>query len=622
MIGSGQSRSAGISSRRSPAFAPASFDRRCQARRDGNRGRAPAKRSIHAVERRTFLAALQVGLQESLVGDVQKLLLTMFGAVSFVLLIACANVANLLLVRAASRETEIAVRTALGAGRKRIVRQPLVTESLMLSALGAAIGGALAGWAVDAIVAFRTARPPAHRRDHRRRACARVLRARRAFRHRRGIRLGARRFTSSKSELGQMLKENGRGSSGRRATQRTRSALVVSEMALAVVLLVGAGLLIRSFVKLLQVDPGFRVEHVVSFDVSLPGSEIPARSRASPLRRRRPRWTVVASGHPIGRRSLRSPTRSGWNARGVRHRRAATGRRRQADAQRRRAPRRRRAFSPRSGFAWYAADPFTPAEEGFGPPPVFVITEALAKKYFPSEDPIGKRITLGISHDTAGKGTDVKSQGEIVGIIHDVHQRGLNDDLAPALYMGWGTLPINDVSFLVRSNNDSQTLGAAIRERVHAVDPTMPIFELRTMEDALSGVDGAAPLLYDAARCVRWHRAAARCDRHLRRHLVLRQSAYSRAGNPHRILGATHDRVVRLVLGQGVALTVLGICVGLVGAYWLVHLLSALLFGVGATDAATFGGVAVVLLGVAGVASYLPARRAARVDPVIAMRAD
>ena len=188
-----------------------------------------------------------VGLQESLVGDVQKLLLTMFGAVAFVLLIACANVANLLLVRAASRETEMAVRTALGAGRSRIMRQ-LVTESLMLSALGAAIGGALAGWAVDAIVAFGPRGLP---RLDEISVDGRVLAFSVLVAIVTGIVFGlVPALHSTKTELGQMLKENGRGSSGRRATQRTRAALVVSEMALAVVLLVGAGLLIQSFAAL------------------------------------------------------------------------------------------------------------------------------------------------------------------------------------------------------------------------------------------------------------------------------------------------------------------------------------------------------------------------------------
>jgi hypothetical protein len=238
-----------------------------------------------------------MSLQESLVGDVQKLLFTMFGAVAFVLLIACANVANLLLVRAASRETEIAVRTALGAGRGRIIRQ-LVTESLMLSALGAMIGGALAAWAVDAIVAFGPRGLP---RLEDISIDGRVLAFSVLVAIVTGVAFGlVPAFHSAKSELGQMLKESVRGTSGRRATQRTRSALVVSEMALAVVLLVGAGLLIRSFVKLVNVDPGFQADHVVTFNVSVPR---PGR-HADHLQHRRSPATAARQAH-VGRHTHR-----------------------------------------------------------------------------------------------------------------------------------------------------------------------------------------------------------------------------------------------------------------------------------------------------------------------------
>ena len=264
---------------------------------------------------------------------------------------------------------------------------------------------------------------------------------------------------------------------------------------------------------------------------------------------------------------------------------------------------------------------FTPAEEDFGPPPVFVVTESFVKKYFATEDPIGKRITLGIAHDTAGANTSVTARGEIVGVIHDVHQRGLNDDLAPAVYLGWGTLPINDVSFLVRSNNDSQTLAAAIRERVHGVDPTMPIYDVRTMEAAVSE-SVAQPRFYMMLLSAFAALALLLAAIGIYGVISYSVSQRTRELGIRIALGASQDRVVRLVLGQGMGLTLIGICGGLVGSYWLVHLLAAMLFGIGATDALTFGTVAIVLLGVAALATYLPARRAARVDPVIAMRAD
>ena len=557
-----------------------------------------------------------VDLQESIVGNVQPLLLTMFGAVAFVLLIACANVANLLLVRSASRETEIAVRTALGAGRARIIRQ-LITESLMLSALGAVIGGAIASWAVDAIVAFGPRGLP---RLDEVSVDSRVLAFSVIVALVTGLAFGlVPSLHSAKSELGQMLKENGRGSSGRRAAQRTRSALVIGEMALAVVLLIGAGLLIRSFVKLVQVDPGFRPEHVVSFDVSLPEVKYPhdreIRRFASDVRESLAslpgtQSVAVAFARPLEQQGMRVA----FDVDGRPP--APADSRMVADVR----PASSNFFST-LGMRLVRGRVFTPAEEDFGPPPVFVVTESFVKKYFATEDPIGKRITLGIAHDTAGANTSVTARGEIVGVIHDVHQRGLNDDLAPAVYLGWGTLPINDVSFLVRSNNDSQTLAAAIRERVHGVDPTMPIYDVRTMEAAVSE-SVAQPRFYMMLLSAFAALALLLAAIGIYGVISYSVSQRTRELGIRIALGASQDRVVRLVLGQGMGLTLIGICGGLVGSYWLVHLLAAMLFGIGATDALTFGTVAIVLLGVAALATYLPARRAARVDPVIAMRAD
>jgi predicted permease len=264
---------------------------------------------------------------------------------------------------------------------------------------------------------------------------------------------------------------------------------------------------------------------------------------------------------------------------------------------------------------------FTSAEENWGPPPVVVVNKAFVAKYFATEDPLGKHITLGVDHDTAAKNSDVTSRGEIIGVVGNVRQFGLREDPYPAVYLGWGTFPINDMSFLIRSRSDPAQLVAAIRDRVHAVDPAMPIYNIQTMEQAvsesvaqprfytwlLSGFAGLALLL--AALGI--YGVVSYSVSQRTRELGIRIA-----------LGATQDRVVRLVIGQGISLTVAGVIIGLVGAYWLVHLLATLLYGVKATDSATFAGVSIVLLGVASLASYLPARRASRVDPVIAMRAE
>jgi putative ABC transport system permease protein len=557
-----------------------------------------------------------IGLQESLVGNVSGTLLTMFGAVIFVLLIACANVANLLLVRAAGRETEIAVRTALGAGRARIVRQ-LVTESVLLSLAGAAIGGALAAWIVDAIVAFG---PKGLPRLDTIAIDGRVLAFSIGIAIVTGLLFGlVPAFHAARAEIGQMLKESVRGSTVRRAAQRTRSALVMTEMALAVVLLVGAGLLIRSFATLLKVDPGFRPENVVSFDVSVPSSKYPIdrdiRRFSSDVQRNLSQLPGVQSvAVAFARPMARTIMRASFDIDG--RPKASADSRMAADVLPSTAN-----FFVTMGIPLVQGRMFTLAEESWGPPPVVVVNKAFVAKYFPTESPLGKHVTIGISHDTLATPSPVESKGEIVGVVANVKPAGLRDDVYPAIYVGWGTFPINDMSFLVRSRSDLGQLTAAIRDRVHAVDPTIPIYDIETMEQAvaesvaqprfytvlLSGFAGLALLL--AALGI--YGVVSYTVSQRTRELGIRIA-----------LGATQDRVVRLVLGQGMGLTLAGVAVGITGAYWLVHLLATLLYGVTATDSLTFVSVSVVLLGVAALASYLPARRASRVDPVIAMRAE
>jgi predicted lysophospholipase L1 biosynthesis ABC-type transport system permease subunit len=252
---------------------------------------------------------------------------------------------------------------------------------------------------------------------------------------------------------------------------------------------------------------------------------------------------------------------------------------------------------------------------------VVVVTEAFAKRYFPAGDAIGHRIKLGIDHDTAETNSNVTAGGEIVGIVNDVHQRGLNDDTYPAVYLGWGTLPFTDIVFLVRSNAETSALAAGIRDRVRAADPAVPIFDLHTMTELVTE-SVAQPRFYMLLLSAFAGLALLLAALGIYGVISYSVSQRTRELGIRIALGATQDRVVRLVLGQGVALTMLGVVTGLAGAYSLMHLLAAALFGVAATDGFTFLGVAVVLAGVASFASYVPARRAAKVDPVIAMRAE
>lgn len=555
-------------------------------------------------------------LQKSIVGDVTGLLYTMLGAVGFVLLIACANVANLLLVRASSRETEIAVRTALGAGRSRIVRQ-LVTESLLISAAGACIGGALAAWAVDAIVAIG---PQGLPRLQDISIDGRVLGFTVAVALVTGLAFGlVPAFHAAKSELGQMLKENVRGTSGRRATQRTRSALVVTEMALAVVLLIGAGLLIRSFMKLVKVDPGFRTEHVVTFNVSLPDKKysldrdlrrFAAEVKGGLVTLPGTQSVAVAFTRPLENQSMRVGFDIEGQPEAPADKRVTTDVRPVSSD-----------FFTTMGMRLIRGRFFTPAEENFGVPQVVVVSESFVKRYFPTSNPIGQRIKLGVSHDTAAVSSSVTAGGEIVGVVNDVHQRGLNDDSYPAAYIGWGTLPLTDIAFLIRSNAETQAIAAGIRERVRTADPAVPIYDLTTMSELVTQ-SVAQPRFYMLLLTAFAGLALVLAAIGIYGVISYSVSQRTRELGIRIALGATEDRVVRLVLSQGVALSLLGVAAGLVGAYWLMHLLAALLFGVEPTDQITFAGVAVVLAGVAALASYVPARRAAKVDPVIAMRAD
>ncbi len=585
-----------------------------------------AKREIHAIGEQlraqyprsnTNFGGSIEQISTALVGDVRAVLFTLLGATGFVLLIACANVANLLLVRAAGRETEIAVRTALGAGRSRIVRQ-LITESVMLSAIGAVLGAALASWAVDAIVAFG---PKGLPRLNDIAVDARVLLFCAGLALLTGVVFGlVPAIHAARTELGQMLKEAVRGSSSKRGAARTRSALVVTEMALAVVLLVGAGLLIRSFANLLRVNPGFRPEHVISFSVSLPSVKYPddrdVRGFANSIRDRLSalpgtQSVAVAFSRPMEAHAMRTSF--------------------DVDGQPP-APQEKRMLTEVHPVSWnffasmgipvIRGRAFSPQEENFGVPPVVVVSESFAKKYFPNQNPIGKRITLGIDHDTlANAKSSVTSRGEIIGIVGDVKQRGLATDVYPTTYLGWGTFPISDMSVLVRSTADVGTLSAAIREAVQGVDASLPVFELRTMEDAVSE-SIAQPRFYTTLLSAFGGLALLLAALGIYGVISYSVAQRTRELGIRIALGATHDRVLRLVLGQGIGLSVFGVAIGLAGALWLVHLLATLLYGVQATDKLTFASVGALLIGIASLASYLPARRAARVDPVIAMRAD
>ena len=561
-------------------------------------------------------SATVIPLHEAVVGQVRPALLVMLCCVGFVLLIACANVANLLLVRASTRETEIAVRTALGAGKRGLVRQ-LVTESLLLSVGGTVVGTAIAAWAVDAVKVFGPRGVP---RLADVAINAPVLGFSIALAAVTGLLFGlAPALHAAKTNVGQMLKESTRGSSGRRGARRVRAALVISEMALAVILLIGAGLLARSFVALTHVKPGYNPENVVTMDVSLPNTKYPwdqetitfvnrvlARVHALP----NVQSAAFAFGRPLSEygnkvsfeRNDRPPN--------------PPGKRTAADV---------RVVTPE--FFSTLGIPATegrPIQESDLPnaPQVVVVSQALARQFYPNEDPIGKSITLGWGRQrSANKADTATAGGKIVGVVADVRAFGASEAPPSTIYLPLFQVPISDLSLLVRSTAPAPLIINGARTAIKEADADLPVFDVATMTEVVAE-SVAQPRFY--AILLGSFAGIALIIAALGIYGVISYAVSQRTRELGiRIaLGAQRERVLRLVIQQGLTLTLLGIAIGVIGAYALTRLISTLLYGVAPADPLTFALVSAVFVAVALVASYVPARRAAMVDPIIAMRAE
>ena len=586
---------------------------------------AQARQDLAAIAKRlgqqyplmdTEFSATVEPLQQQLVGNLAPTLYALLGAVGFVLLIACANVANLLLVRGAARSSEMAVRTALGAGRGRIVRQ-LVTESVLLAACGAVIGTALAAWAVDAVVAFG---PTALPRLQDVSIDGRVLAFAAGVALLTGLVFGlVPALHAARPDIAGMLRESVRGSS-RGGANRTRGLLVMTEMALAVVLLVGAGLLVKSFVALMHVNLGFKPEHAVSFDLSLPGAKyrddasvialasgLEARLRALPGTED----VGVTSGRPLSHSLSMTPFDvAGRPVNDPEHRTVVEVHQTSP------------AYFDAMGMTLASGRLYTDAEDRRDGPHVLVVNDEVARRFFKGENPIGKTLILGFSYsDSPATGPDTAVNGEVVGVVHSVKQRGLSSDAFPAVYVPFNALPANNISFTVRSAADPALLEGAVRKAVRAADHNLPVFNLETVGEIVSD-SVAQPRFYMVLLSA--FAGIALLLAALGIYGVISYSVAQRARELGiRIaLGASRERVVRHVLGQGLGLTIAGVAAGLGAAFGLTRLIRTMLFGVAALDPLTFASVAVALIGVAVVASWLPARRAAGVDPVIAMRAE
>jgi len=544
-----------------------------------------------------------VPLPEQMIGNRKTVLFVLFGAVAFVLLIACANVANLLLVRAVSRRKEIAVRAALGASRWRIARQ-MLTESLLIAGAGGMLGALLAAWGIDLLVAFSAGNLPPTARIS---LDSTVLAFTAGISVLTGLLFGvAPALQTLKVNLNETLKAEGRSGAGSIERNRTRNLLVVLETAIAVVLLVGAGLLIRSLVRLQNVHPGFEAENVLTLrlDLSekkykgpektaaffsqletriaaLPGVEAVGMTTELPL-----------SGQPndtgftvAGRPPVRPNERYGADFRRV-----------------------NRQIFQAMRIPLLRGRHFTEQEVSAGAP-VLIVSESLARGVFPNEDPLGRALLF----------SPTDSPREIIGIVGDVSHRGLELRTFPTMYLpmhatGWKNL-------VIRTTTDPLSLASAVRQEIKALDPGLALASVKPLEQ----------LVYESVAEPRYRTTllglfavVALLLAAIGLYGVL---AYAVTQRTHELgirmaLGARGADVLRLVVGQGIKLALIGVLLGLGAALALTRLMKTLLFEVSATDPLTFGVIALLLALVALVACWLPARRATKVDPMIALRCE
>lgn len=552
-----------------------------------------------------------VSLSEATVGDIRSILWVLLGAVGLVLLICCANVANLLLARAAQRQKEIALRSALGATRTRLVRQLLI-ESLLLALFGGALGCVFARWGIDLLLVLKPENLP--RLDQVRIDWA-VLAFTGCISVATGLVFGlVPALQATNPDLNDMLKEGDRGGTGGPARHRVRDLLIVSEVALSLVLLVGAGLLIRSFVRLLAVDPGFRPEHVLAVSIPLPVSRYPAPAQEAAFFRRLlervrelpgvrsagavtdvPLFGGSSTGFDVEGRSLAQP-----NERPMTEFRSASS-----------------GYFQTMGIDLVAGRTFTPDDKADAPA-VALINETLARRYFGKENPLGKRI--GLSRPTDWR--------EIVGVVRDVRNYGLAEEVKPECYLPYLQNAPNYLAgsaswmvMVVRTESEPLDYVVAIKGALHKIDPDQPIASIRPMTAYL--VQSVAQRRFNMLLLAVFAGLA----------LVLAAVgiygviSYSVAQREREVgirmaLGAQARDVLALIVRQGMGPALLGLLAGVLVAAAMTRFMRNLLFQVNAIDPLVFGAVAVVLTLVAALACLIPARRATRVDPAVALRSE
>ncbi|HWC99253.1 MAG TPA: ABC transporter permease [Candidatus Sulfopaludibacter sp.] len=549
---------------------------------------------------RTFTISV-VGLLDQVVGNVRRALLVLLGSVSLVLLIACANVANLLLLRASSRQKEVAIRTALGAGWRELVRQ-LLTESILLGILGGAAGLLIANWGLYVV---RTVNPGNIPRLETIGIDGGVLAFTFGISVLSGIVFGvAPALRAAKVDLNTTLKSGGRNTQAEgglgSSRNRLRSLLVVSELALSLILLAGAGLLIRSFVSLQSVSPGFNPSHVISMQVSL-NAPRPARMQAyQQILQRIARLPGVQADGTITALPLTSSV--GWGGINIEGFTPQPGQEVQADF---------RVASPdyfRAMQIPLLKGRYFDDHDAADSQQVVIVDQKFADRFWPNQNPIGKHVW-----------NDPKKPITVVGVVGIVKQYGLDTDGKIVSYYPPSQVSVGSNYLVARTSSAPEAMSTAIIREIHAVDASAPVYGVRTMEDRLH--DSLARQRFSAIMLG----AFALFALILASVGVYGVISYLVTQGTHDIgiriaLGAPRSGILRLIVRQGMELAGMGIAAGLIGALLLTRLMSSLLFGVSATDFLTFTAVALVLASVALLASFIPARRATRLDPLAALR--
>jgi len=550
-----------------------------------------------------------ISLHKKLAGNMRLALLVLLGAVGMILLISCANVANLLLVRAASRQKEVAIRAALGASRSRLIQQMLI-ESLMLAGSGGALGLVLALWVTKSVLALNSGQVFGD---------LSLLTEMTVDLNVLGFTLAVSLLTGalfglapalqfSRINLNDLLKEGWQGSSGGLYHGKLRQLLMVAEVALTIVLLVGAGLLVRSFLKLQEVRLGFDPRSMLTLRVSLPGPRYEDKARRQAFFQQALQGLAslpgVESVGAINHLPLMDYTLAGrLSAEGASGSQGAKNVSAQIGLV-------SEGYFRTMGIPLREGRAFVESDEAESPK-VVIVNETLARRLFPGESPVGKRVKTPVSG---------KEPATVVGVVGDVRHRGLDKDVSPEVYAPYRQNPLSSsMSFAIRSRTEPASLANASRSEILKIDPGQPVYDVMAMEERLS--KSVASRRFNLA-LLSVFALVALALASIGVYGVIASAVSQRT---HEIgirvaLGALKGDVLGMIIRQGMALVGVGVLIGLIGAFALTRVMRNMLYSIGATDPVTFVAVTVILVGIALLACYIPARRATRIEPVIAIR--